>query len=294
MLTDDDWKMIVEAARERTASFDLDWVVTEDGPARTLSFGASIDDATTLSIWGYTTSYSYQLQLTKTGPEGILFQDAKRATSKKNAGDIDFSGLFKAIREHMTQKERRAVEANRDAAFSLIRGYVENPPECEGDVGRIALAARLVQMDPDPFTVKQWLQFVDVLKGATEARAIEWTREEEVDETFSATVGELRVELSGSRSSDSEPFTFYLDILASGGGDVGPAFGAETDDERLDGKNRQYPAYRSLKGLFEQVSAPFEQQKAQFQQIVKDDIVHGVLASLGASSRTSSPDMQSR
>lgn len=95
-------------------------------------------------------------------------------------------------------------------------------------------------------------------------------------------------QLSASRSSDSDPFTFYIDMAIAEVADEASTFGAETDDESLDGKNRHFPAYRNLKALYDRVSAPFEEQKAQFQQIVKDDFVHGVLASLGAG--TSSPD----
>lgn len=108
-------------------------------------------------------AYSYQLELTKSGPEGILFEDTKRATSKKNADGIDFSGLFKTVKRQQSQTEQRAIETKRDAAFELIREYVENPPEDEAAVGEISLAARLGDMDPvDQFTVDQWLKLVDV------------------------------------------------------------------------------------------------------------------------------------
>lgn len=284
MLTADDWKLIVKAAIERTSSAGLEWSETDEGPENTRSFVASVDDATTLSIWGYRTGYSYQLDLVKQGPSEVAFEATKRATTKKNSEGVDFAGLFKAAQRHVLLAAEQAAKANRDMGFSFLMEYVKAFGD-EATQAAMAGLHRLAELEPiADFSTEQWLHFIATVKERTDAAALTWTKDEEsVDDVYEARMGALKIDLAASRASSSEPYTYYIGVESDGEWDVDGVVGYETDDERLDGRNRQFPAYSSLKGLHDTVSRPFHEQDAKFQKIVKDDVVHGILTSLKAS-----------
>jgi hypothetical protein len=180
------WKLLVDKVVFRTKSRDLLWSKTNEGPAKTLSFGTSIDDSTSLNIWGYEANYSYELCLIKK-TSGEPFEERKRVTVKKNAEGVNFSGLFKAAKKQIE-------DLTRERAFAAVMEYladptVEDPEKREEFLGRWAALGY-----NNYFPYSQDEKILAVVRDLTAAGSITWEVAEGWDEEpqyFRAEVGDL-------------------------------------------------------------------------------------------------------
>lgn len=276
------WKQLVEKVIFRTKSRDLLWSKTSEGPAKTLSFGTSIDDSTSLNIWGYEANYSYELCLIKqTGAEP--FEERKRVTVKKNAEGIDFSGLFETVQTQMK-------EIPRERAFASLMEYlgdptVEDQEKQQEFLDHWSIWSTGTSRRYGIFRYFQSERIIAAVKDMSVAGSITWTVGDAKDfneegQYYYAEVGDL-ISLT-FRTPDMTPGATEYQLL------INPGTGPATDDcdfyfeLTIDRDRREHlqPLRLVTLDLETIVSKHLKEDKEKFNQIVRDDIFYDILASL--------------
>lgn len=267
------WKLLVEKAILRTKSRDLLWSKTSEGPNNAVSFGAPIDDSTTLNIWGHKTNYSYELLLTKE-LSGETFEERKRVTAKKDSEGIDFKGLLDTV-----QAETQAMV--RENVFAAVMEYLDNPA-VEDPETQEKFRDRWSELgDLGYFLYSQDEKILTAVRDMTAEGSISWTAEEVNGRRyFGAKIGELldvRLEpsLTKGRFSSANSYTFEIS-----GTDDEPFY----PDVRLspDPKERHRPVWLVADELHTLISEKISDDKDEFNKIVRNSIVHDILSALDA------------
>ncbi|MET4135378.1 hypothetical protein [Pseudarthrobacter sp. PvP090] len=269
------WKLLVDKAVLRTKSRDLIWYETSEGPANTLSFGTLIDDSTTLNIWGYESNYSYELCLIKQ-TTGEPFEERKRATTKKNSDGVNFSGLFEA-----TQLQIKAIA--RDRAFTAVMEYLADPTvedlekqdEFRDQWGALG--------DYGYFLYSHDEKILAAVKDMTAAGSITWSIEDGKDrgeegQYFWAEIGDLlylRLHQSQTprRAAGTTSYRFGIGATSDEPFDVEVKLSPDT-------KKQTRPLWLIADELHTIISKTIHEDEAKFNQIVRDNIIHDILASL--------------
>lgn len=266
------WQTLVEKVILRTQSRQLRWVETDEGPDNTLSFGTSIDETTTLNMWGYTTNYSYELVL-KQETSGDPFEERIRVTSKKTAQGIDFKSLFDAI-----QTEMKAII--RDEAFDAVMEYLADPTIDEEDKSDELQDKWLAADYRVVFTYEQDEQILEAVRGLSRAGTITWIKDREDGGSvyFAAEIGRLLdvrldpLEKSG-RSSGGRSYIFEI---------ADSPIGNFSEKVELSADPRW--KYRSLWTIADELHALVTEatdgDKKKFNDIVRNDIIHGIFSTL--------------
>lgn len=275
MLTTDDWKMIVDAAIKRTRSLELQWEKAEGGPPKAVCFETSIDEEHTLSIWGHTSNYSYQLELAIRGLDEVIFEDRRRVTTKKTAEGIDFAGLFKAIQRQLKETEARTRRENATRAWTLVMERLDTSSNSSSFGDGSSLGPAVAELGPfGDLSAAECSSLFVVLRELTEGHDIRWTGD-----------GYYETHISEHMMIDfclgSDPSCFFLTV--SSREDASDEF--EQVIEISDYGVREWSsAYANGMALYEAIRKPLSHQEAEFKRIVKDDIVHSVLAAINGQS----------
>lgn len=266
------WKLLVDKAVSRTKSRDLLWSQTHEGPANTLSFGTSIDDSTTLNIWGHKTNYSYELCLIKQ-TAGEPFEERKRVTLKKNAEGIDFSGLFEAAK-------KQTSDLPRERAFAAVMEYLADPTvkdlekqdELRDQWGELG--------DDGYFLYSQDEKILTAARDMTAEGTITWTPEEYSDGAgyFRAEVGELLSFLlqptqRPGRASGSTSYTFSVSA-------TGDELYADVELNAYSKHEQERALWVIADEIHTIILKSTREEEAKFNKIVRDNIIHDILASL--------------
>jgi hypothetical protein len=278
------WKLLVEKVISRTKSRDLLWSKTDEGPANTLSFGTSIDDRTTLNIWGYKANYSYELCLVKQ-TEGEPFEERKRVTLKKNAEGISFSGLFEAAKKQVEVLVR-------ERAFTALMEYLADPT-IEDPEQQEEFLDRWASLGYDNyFTYSQDEKILAVLRDMTAAGSITWSLSDgnDVDEEgqhFWAEVGDLlyltfHTSQTPGRAQGATSYRFCISSTDDSDSDIEMQIGHGTKD------------YERPRRLFSDelrtlILKKVHEDEVMFNEIVRNNIIHDILASLDSPRNASSP-----
>jgi hypothetical protein len=270
------WKLVVEKAILRTKSRDLLWSRSSEGPDRSKSFQAPIDGSTTLNIWGHESGYSYEMCLIReTG--GEPFTEKKRVTTKNSSEGIDYSGLFKAV-------QRQIPDIARERCFDAIIEYMADPavdPERYDDfidrwwgIGHYGF-----------LTIEQWDKILCLVKNMTSSEGIDWSVDQDGDEevSYSADLGELlqfslRPSQARGRVAGTYSYSFHID--GSGDQDFCVSLEQDPGNARI-----RRPLWSKLDELHGIVLRQCLEEKLKFNKIVRDDIIHDILASLDAPSK---------
>lgn len=278
------WKQIVDRAIRKTISRDLLWSKSDLGPSGTLSYETSIDDSTTLNIWGYEANYSYELFLTKQ-TAGEPFEERKRVTTKRNAAGIDFKGLFKAAQNQVS-------EMIREHAFKAVLDFLDNPTVVDPDTQEVVFpenqmerSAHLEAMDSGWFTYDQDEKILAHVRDLTSAGSIPWTFSEPLEgdeQFFSALVGDadddgngglylaFRVIATNFKATRKVAYDFEMQH--------GSYFWVNVDikpTEKLD-----HDSWLLASEIHSIVSRQIRNDEEEFKKIVRDNIIHEILASL--------------
>lgn len=277
------WKLLVDKAISRTKSRDLLWSKTDEGPANTLSFGTSIDDRTTLNIWGYKANYSYELRLIKQ-TEGEPFEERKRVTLKKNADGVNFSGLFEAAKKQIEVLVR-------ERAFTALMEYladptVEDPEQQEEFLGRWASLGY-----NNYFTYSQDEKILAVVRDMTAAGSITWSLSDrnDIDEEgqhFWAEVGDLlcltfhAIQTSG-RAQGAPSYRFCISSTDDSDSDIEMQIGHGM-------KDYERPRRLISDALKALILKKVHEDATMFNEIVRNNIIHDILASLDSPRNESS------
>lgn len=278
------WKQIVDKAISRTRSRNLLWSKSDRGPDKALSFEASIDEHTTLNIWGYEKNYSYELCLTKQ-TMGDPFEERKRVTTKGSAEGIDFRGLFKAA-------QSQSSTIVRERAFNAVLDFLSNPtvidPNTEEVISpenELERSGDLSAMGRGWFTHSEDEEILALVRDLTAAGSIPWTfskTEDSDEQTFSALVGDsndegdyclflaLRVGPTSSKTSGKVVYNFELQH--------GSLFWVDVELRPTDKLARQ--SWLLASEIHTIVSKQVRHDEEEFNKIVRDNIVHEILASL--------------
>ncbi|MFJ5693309.1 hypothetical protein ACIP9X_05585 [Arthrobacter sp. NPDC093125] len=266
------WKLLVDKVIRKTESQDLLWSETHQGPSKTLSFGTSIDGSTTLNIWGYETNYSYELCLTKQTAGGP-FEERRRVTTKKSAEGIDFSGLFKAV-------QRQVLDITRERAFGAVLEALANPPLADSEE-EAAIYERLEAMgDRGYFLYSQDEKVLALVRDLTVAGSLPWQFVGEVDgeegQCFSAEVAKLgpylefRVIRTPNKPAAKTRYIFEVSNEGS--------FWVRVHIDP--NKQVTHQLWALADEIHSVVSKDVRNDEAEFEKIVRDNIVHDILASL--------------
>ncbi|MCQ1988231.1 hypothetical protein [Arthrobacter sp. zg-Y844] len=278
------WKQIVDKAIRNTTSRDLLWSKSNMGPIGTRSFRASIDDNTTLNIWGYEKNYSYELHLTRS-TAGEPFEERKRVTAKSTAEEIDFRGLFQAA-------QAQSMSIVRERAFDAVIDFLDNPtvlnPETEEVVfpeNYLERSEHLNVMDFGWFTYSEDEKILARVRDLTAAGSIAWTFSEpddDAEEFFSAFVGDstedgscclyLSFKVISSESKTARKAAYNFEMQHD------PNFIVNVD---IKPTNKQaHRAWILASDIHSIVSRQVRNDEEEFNKIVRDNIVHEILASL--------------
>lgn len=273
----DHWKQIVDKVIRRTKSRDLLWTATNEGPDRTLSFSTSFDETTTLNIWGYEKNYSYEMRLIKQ-TAGEPFNESKRATSKDKAEGIDFRGLFEAAKHQIWDIAREnAYETVMDYLTEATSGEHGEEADLEEPLHPVT---ELGAMGHGPhFLYSEDAEMIALLRDKTAAGAIRWSFVETDTggvQTLHADLQELIVLLeckakdkSGEAMRNSE---YVLDVSND------RAFWARAFMTR--NHKDTHDMWLIADEIHSIVAAQSRKDDAAFEKIVRENIVHEILASL--------------
>lgn len=269
------WKLLVDKVILRTKVGDLLWSRTDEGPAKTLSFGASIDDSTRLNIWGYKTNYSYELYLIKETP-GEPFEFRKRVTVKKNAEGINFDGLLDAAKKQIE-------DLIRERAFVAVMAYLAGPTVEDPEKQEEFLDPWAALGYNNYFTYAQDEKILTAVRDMTAAGSITWTvddgvgRDEE-GQFFSANVGDLlyltfNPRQTPGRTSGAASYRFCMMTNDDNDNDIEMKISHTTKDFE---RPRRLLAIELNTIILKNV----DEDEAKFNKIVQDSIFHEILASL--------------
>lgn len=263
------WKLLVDKVIRKTKSRDLLWSATSHGPAKTLSFGTSIDDNTTLNIWGYETNYSYELCLTKQ-TAGEPFEERKRVTTKKGAEGIEFSGLFKTA-------QSQVADVIRERACDAIMESLANPPVADSKE-EDDICDRLEAFgDKHYFYYSQDEKVLALVRDLTVAGSIPWeyTKDDEEGEYFSADIARFGPYLSlrATRTSPKAVSRRYsFGIMHEG------SFNADVEIEPTKAVTRNLCLIAD--DIYAIVSKMVRDDEAEFEKIVSGNIINDIFSSL--------------
>ncbi|MDN4611478.1 hypothetical protein [Arthrobacter burdickii] len=254
------------------------------GTGENLSFEASIDVNTTLSIWGYEKNYSYELCRTRR-TAGEPFKESIRVTAKDKANGIDFSGLFKAARA-------QSSNVIRERAFNAVIDYLTNPtkvnprtnevvhPENEGerwdDLQAMSFSGQ--------FTYSQDEEILALVKNLTAEGSILWTltTSDGEGEFFSAYVGDsdedgchnlyLSLEVAETTTRVNGKVTYNFEIQND------PNFLVRTVIKPTNKQSQK--SWQLASEIHSILAKQVRNDEEAFKKIISDDIVNDVLASL--------------
>lgn len=278
------WKQIVDKAIYRTLTRDLLWSKSDLGPSGTLSFKTSIDDSTSLNIWGFATNYSYEMFLTKQ-TAGEPFEERKRATTKRSAEGIDFKGLFDAAKEQVNNTVR-------EQAFNAVLDFLDNPtvldPETEEVVfpeNQVERSSQLNALSATWFTYSEDEAILTRIRDLTAAGSIPWTFSEPENgdkQFFSASVGDsdadgfgnlymsFRVVESESKTVRRDAYIFEIQHE--------PNFLIDVDIKPTN--KRAQKSWTLMSEIHSIVLKQVHKEAEEFKQIIRNNIMHEILASL--------------
>ncbi|QYF91078.1 hypothetical protein [Arthrobacter sp. PAMC25284] len=270
------WELLVDKAIRKTKSKGLLWSTTDRGPDNTRSYETAIDENTTLSIWGYERNYSYELCLDKR-MEGGSFEERKRVTVKKNAQGIDFSGLFKAVQDQISS-------AVRERAFNAVVQYLSNPKGIDSEKESELYECMDALGDRDYFLYSQDEEILSLVRDLTATGSIAWKLQADDDrdgQYFHADIGQddekgilgLYVSLLAVPASSKAGATIYTFGLMNEG-----IFDVEMT---IDARNKRAPRlWKIANEIHVTVSKKAREDDVEFRKIVRNNIVHDILASL--------------
>lgn len=275
------WKIIVERAILRTAEGAITWVTNDDRPAKTLGFSASIDETTTLSFWGYKTNFSYELCLTKeTGGEPFI--EKKRITTKKNSDGIRCKVLLDAV-------QRQMVYIPRQAAFDAVVEYLTDPLSGRTDEERELLTERWDKLeslgwDEDFFYYSQTREILRALMKLTADGTITWQVEVHADgeEEWSTEIGSMlssvlsvKQGLGGMAGHETYQYCLY---------DSGDGTLSVSEEQDPDMEDVKPPLWSTMNKLHGTILKMNPKRDAEFDAIVRANIVQDILAALDSPS----------
>lgn len=270
----DIWKLLVDKVVSRTQSRDLLWSKTDEGPANTLSFGTSIDDSTTLNIWGYKANYSYELCLIKQ-TAGEPFEERKRVTVKKNAEGINFSGLFEAAKKQIR-------DLPRERAFAAVMEYLTDPT-VEDPEKQDELRDKWGELGDDGFFL--YSQDEKILRAArdmTAAGSITWSAEEysgDDGQYFWAEIGKLlhfRFHPTQRPGRVSGVTSYTFSVGATGD----EPFDADVELNPDSKQQQERALWVIADDIHKIIFKTAHEDEVKFNKIVRDDIIHDILVSL--------------
>lgn len=271
------WKLLVDKVILRTKSRDLLWSRTDEGPAKTLSFGVSFGDDTRLNIWGYKNNYSYELLVIKE-TSGEPFIDRKRVTVKKNAEGINFNGLFETAKKQIE-------DLTRERAFAALMDYLANPTADDRDMQQDFLDPWEALGHNNYFSYAQDEEILTKVRDMTAAGSIIWTIDDGESlardgQSFFAEVG-AHLYLSfypRPLAGGSLGATTYLFIISSMDDSD-----SDTDIEmkiRHTAKGQEQPSWLLAVELNTIILKNVHENEAKFNKIVLDNVFHEILESL--------------
>lgn len=267
------WALLVDKAIRKTKSKDLLWTPTNKGPDNALSFEAVIDDASTLSIWGYERNYSYELCLTKR-IEGGSFEERKRVTTKKNAQGIDFSGLFKATQDQIFSDLR-------ERAFNAVVQHLSDPTQIDSEKEAELNECLEAMGERGYFLYSQNEKILSLIRELTATDSIEWKLydDDQGGECFHADIGEdaekgvlgLYVSLLALPTSTKAGTTIYTFGMMNEG----------TFDFAVRIQNKRTPGlWKIANKIHMSISRKAREDDEEFRKIIRNNIVHDILQSL--------------
>lgn len=269
------WKLVVDRAISRTDAGTLNWSTSDDGPAKTLGFIASIDETTTLSFWGYEANFSYELCLTKqTG--GEPFVERKRITTKKKSEGIRCKALLDAVQRQMVHIPRRV-------AFNAVMEYLADPLANRSNEEREVLMDRWGKLESlgrnDFFLYSQTREILRKLMTLTSSGTIIWHVEMTTggEEEWSTDMGELlHADLSvQTPAAGAGRETYRYSLYDSGHGTL---FVSEEQDPDIE--DVMPPLWSTMKKLHGTILSMNPTDDTKFEAIVRENIVQEILAAL--------------
>lgn len=282
------WKLLVDKAILRTETRDLQWSETDEGPANTLSFGASIDGRTTLNVWGYQANYSYELSLIR-HTDGEPFAERKRVTVKSQAEGIDFKGLLDAARGQVENLVR-------ERAFAAVMDYLADPTAKDPEQQEEFLDRWAALGYNNFFNYSQDESIFAIVNDLTAAGSITWTVSENEDldaggQCFLAEVGDLlsltfHSNQASAKAASATTYTFCLSSTDDSDSDIEMQIGIGRAD---------YERTRRLLAdeLHTHILKKVHEGEAMFNEIVRNSTFDEILASLDVSHHDSSSSEES-
>lgn len=271
------WKIVVDRAILRTDEGTIRWIASDGGPAKTLSFVASIDEVTTLSFWGYKSNFSYELCLTKQA-EGTPFVEKKRITTKKNSDGIRCKVLLDAV-------QRQLIHVPRKAAFDAVMEYLTGPLDERSDKQRDYLTERWNKLESLEvngfFYYSQTREILRALIALTAEGVITWQVEVQPDgdEEWSTEIGSmLHSRLTVKPSPYGAGHEAYEHFLYDSG-DGTLSVWEEADPDMEDVKP---PLWSMMNKLHSMIIKMNPTNDTKFETIVRENIIQDILAALDA------------
>lgn len=283
------WKQIVDKVIQKTISRDLLWSKSDLGPIGTLSFETSIDEATRLNVWGYEKNYSYELLLTKQAADG-LFVERKRVTTKSSSEGIDFRSLFQSAKEQV-------ADIVRELAFNAILDFLDHPTVLDPKTQEVVFPKNQLERSNHLNSLQSgWFMYQEDetilarIRDMTVAGLISWefSKPEEGDEEFfSASVGDsdddgygnlfMSFRVVPSESKTVRKVTYILDLQHE------PNFMLDVDIKPTD--KLALESWSIASEIHALVSKQVRKDEAEFEEIVRNNIVHEILDSLNGSGK---------
>ena len=253
----------------------MKWITSDDRPANTLGFMASIDEATTLSFWGYKTNFSYELCLTKE-VGGEPFIEKKRITTKKNSDGIRCKLLLDAV-------QRQMIHVPRKAAFDAVMEYLSNPLVERSDEEEEHLTDRWDKLESlgtnDFFYYSQTREILRTLMALTANGTITWKVEVQPDgmEEWSTKIGSmLNSSLYVQQNLGGAGHETYQHSLSSSG--TGSFFIWEEQDPDME--DVKPPLWSTMNKLHSKILKMNPTNDVKFDTIVRENIMQDILAAL--------------
>lgn len=270
------WKLIVDRAIARTASRDIFWVKNNNGPITARSFETTIDESTKLSIWGYSTNFSYELCVTRETADG-LFEEKKRVKSKKNADGIRYKDLLDRV-----LYEVDAIP--RDNAFDAVMEYLADPTAKFSTEEKEGLRDRWAGLGYDGFFMyEQFGKILDRVTELTAAGTIVWSTDDDADTAAShtASIGEMLVFYMSARQKNGRAAGVYSYDFSISATDYD--FFDVDEQQDPDREGHKNPLWSRANTLHEVIlKSKSYDDVAKFNEIVRANIFQDVLAALDA------------
>lgn len=266
MFNNEDWKALVAAVQDATESGRLVWEVT-GGPLEleqkrtALTFEAVFDTTARVEFFGRFRGYSYRIDLYREGADGYLFEDSRTVTSKAASEDIPFDVLFRTIRAQVSEAWQRRKLANTDRWITWVADCLDGLPLHEHgawDWGDDSIDVWIDELNQD-----QWGTVIAKVITATEARNLNWVRDESVAYTKYRGEADENLGFYIDIGQDNEPHGFGMDVPETSGLAYSIGYYSESGGQ--------------LEELAELIGAS---NRRQFEELVKEDALQGFLKGL--------------